>query len=546
LNNKNVVALVATFNLFVAVPAFAQDGGTADAGEVQPQPEADPSENPVLWGGSTESACRTALEGASCGPTSADSRRTFQRLARVCGREFGSVIGSNSALFAEFQSLWRSCVADTPPPASAAEVPGSVARCALDGQTPRLRCGGSSDGSPDGQGGGGGDTPRSTTRTRYVPFCGPGTRAVQDERGRTRCECIDPRHLIQRVETRWSVPTEIEGLAGAQAAASRYDRRHSTDERSVQTRIVILGCANPGPMAQDGLIDRITRIEERVTVLERRACYDANGQRHEDVPQECRDIWSLMIDVATNRVNIGILDRRVTELETDVRRLLAQAELPCHIPLSQMEQMSDAEQQDYCRRHPGTDSGAGLANLLHFQVGIGGLGIARLHMDVTSLYAMVFVQWEPMFSDSIGLYVRATVGYGTLGDPDHRYGQVAIGESGAFGLSGGLAARLIQEGEGAERRSVLTLNVGAAFLTSLVEGRRGRATGTYRWHDFGIEARLRWQPIRHFGIGAMLGLTWDRAQVERPDSRLNSQGFPDFFDEDGAAILFGLELGGTF
>lgn len=541
----------------VPVPAFAQE-------TVDDSPDA-----PVLWGGSRDAACRAAIEGASCGPTAEASRATFQRLNRICGAEFGTVMGSNSEIFQEYRALWRSCVVDTPPPATPAEVPGSVARCGLDGQTPRLRCGGSSDGSPDGHsgsdggtsddghsGGSGGGGDSHHPRRRYIPFCGRGTRAVTDERGRMRCECIDSRHLIQRFETRWSVPEQMEGLDEAQTAARRFDRRHDTN-----TTIVILACANSGPTAQAASRDEMRSLETRVTNLERRAyCYQLDEQGRPvlddnqrplrrpaaEVSQECRDLWQLMMDVATNRTDITTLRQTVTRIDGRVTNLERWAAYPCHIPYEEFEHMNEEARQQYCREHPGTDSGASLANLLRFQFGAGVLGIARLHMDVVSLYATAHAQWEPMVSDDVGFYVRLMAGYGTLNDPDGRYGQVAIGESGFWGIAGGLAFRLMGDGDGTDRRSVLTLNLGPSFYSSLVEGRRGRATGTYRWHDLGIEARLRWEPIQHLGIELMLGLAWDRAQVDRPDAHLNAQGFPDFFDEDGAAIEFGASLSGTF
>lgn len=331
------------------------------------------------------------------------------------------------------------------------------------------------------------------------------------------CECLQPDHLSDLTEATVDVVTR-EGVVH-RTQVKYYvcidPRRAVQFEREIDERI-------------DDLIDQYNDLAERVERLERACGERGMSTAHPDLPDNAEwtelcesvgEIPGMLTDIRSLRTTIDGIDEQVQRLRNVVVPGIARG--ACGIGPTELAQLTQDQIAERCSGHRERSS---LANL---QVGAGFRGIAHTETGVFSAYAVANVQWEPMVSQDVGIYVRGRIGYGTLGDQPGHYGTVPVGESGLWGLSGGVALRLDPR---------VTLNVGVGFDSSLVEGMRGRVGGTYRWHTFGPEARIRIEPIDHFYIEAEVGVTWGRGRVQEPNDG-------ELRDLDGVAIPIGIGIG---
>lgn len=368
-----------------------------------------------------------------------------------------------------------------------------------------------------GSGGGGGSTPRrhSFREARCVNYAAPGEPAnIREVRGNRRhpervtdCECVVPGQRIYvediEVETR-----EIRGeryFVEIEVAACGF-----MDGVSRQTVIEIVESAAQ-PLRQS-----IGELRSYIEII-------CRPTETSDLAVEC-DQFRDMID--QDHASLATLIAWKDRIDPVVRGM---AQSLCGITSAEINAGMTAEEvARRCGSHRGSGSGAD-ERWLRFQLGVGGRLMYHGDTMVVSGYGVVFAQWEPMaFSENAGFYLRALVGYGTLGDAPGRYGQVPIGESGLWGFSLGGAWSPIRE---------ITLNFGVVYNGSLIEGMRGRATGDYRWHFLGGEIRLRGNVTDWFALEATIDAGWSHSERELPNQ-------PNFVGGDGGGVngMLGVEF----
>lgn len=422
------------------------------------------------------------------------SEGALARIRRACRGEISTITEANEAVFRQFSQLWQQCTGEERTFGSTDEIDSALSSCSPTG-SPALRCD-----EPEAE-----EAP-DPPRRRLQYMCLDSAQPVE-RRGRTiRCDCP-------------------EGLREV-----RVDYRTVRQELGHPNGVIVVSCANPNPVAESIRREELERVIERLERVER-ICTDEDG-RHEataDEPLICREIWRLIERVAANTASIDVLEASLGELEDQVaantagvRRHDETEADRCGVSVEAWVAMSREERRERCRQ---PDVGP---RLDRFRVGLGFRGFARFETGVFSGYGIAFAEWAPRFDQGVGLYVRGHVGYGSYGDVPGQTGEVPLGESGLWGLSAGLELEPIES---------FTLDIGVAFDSSLIEGQRGDAFGTYRWHNLGPEVRVRFNLHEHFFIEGNVGATWSRTVVESNDV---------LTDVDGFGLSFGLGLGASF
>lgn len=441
-----------------ATPAFAQET------DVPAEPEDVEVRSP-------SQSCEEVLERESeC------SDGALARIRRACSGQITTVSEANAALFRQFSQLWEQCTGETRVFGTTEEIDAALGTCRSTGSR-ALDCDEETTTS----------TPTrrpARTRQRYVcvdsafPVDLDGNR-VEEGRPFARCGCPDG---LREVDVNYRTVRQELGLPNG---------------------VTVVTCSNPNPTAE--------RIERTEIVRELGDCdFERDGGTvigtSPDSPMVCREIvaiWSELTELRTDvdRATAGVTRHDETEADR------------CGVSVEAWVAMTREERRERCGQSHGDGDDVELG---HFRLVLGARIPVRFETGVVSAYGIFGAEWAPRFTESVGLYARGYLGYGSYGDVPGQTGSVPLGESGIWGIAAGLELEPLPN---------LTLDIGVAFDSSLIEGQRGNAFGTYRWHNLGPELRIRYNLHEHFFIEGNVGAAWSRTVVDSNSVLMDVDGF---------------------